>query len=81
MGRKVEGSPKLRALGGTHSRSWRDRVGGGAEMGEIVLAKGAGVTREKDRGHGERRVGVVKEEATYPASSCSGRRTRKQGGR
>lgn len=32
-GRKVEGSPKLRALGGTHSRLWRV----GAEMGEIVL--------------------------------------------
>lgn len=38
MGRKVEGSPKLRALGGTHSRLWSV----GAEMGGIVLTEEPG---------------------------------------
>lgn len=39
-GREVEGSPKLRALGGTHSQLWR--VGAEAEMGEIVLTEEPG---------------------------------------
>lgn len=55
-GREVEGSPKLRALGGTHSQLWR--VGAGAEMGERDSAdERAGVTRGKDRGQERRRVG------------------------
>lgn len=45
MGRKVEGSPELRALGGTHCRLWR--VGAEAEMGGIVLTEEPGRRAEK----------------------------------
>lgn len=56
MGRKVEGSPKLRALGGTHCRLWRVRSAG--RDGRDSADGRAGVTRGRDRGHEKRRVGA-----------------------